>query len=577
MRSTISRVLGGAILGSALLSGCTPNTTPHGDSGGATSKPATRIVELEEVETLSEEVANQLVEFSDAVRRRDLEQALTHLTDDFRGTPFEESPPEDRVKVEPLPADTTRLVQTAFSSPVLRTKFLDSVESVLLPLTRIDHVFFKTRGAEFRPDRCNGDVRLTAHILGRGEGGAPFSLYAYAGGAVRRASLDEPWQLASFTLNKVIRLSRPTPLFTDVAAAAGLSVTLPRLGKNGNDKFYWRGAAIGDIDADGRFDLFTSTHDQNYLYRNRGDGNFENNVKSAGIDAPPGSTGPLFFDYDNDGDDDLFLGFVGWVEDGAPGGETLRLYRNDGAGKFEDVSDQVGLSGYLTCAFSSVVADFNNDGWLDIYVCSYERLDKVYPNSWYRATNGNPNLLLENRGGDLFVDVAKTAGVAGTSWSYAAAAADYDGDGDADLYVANDYGDNALYVNNGDGTFADQAEELGVIDTGNGMGATWGDTNGDGRLDLYVANMSSSAGNRILGRLAERSRSPEEAVLFKLAAGNSLFRQKETQGFLSHPSEQGGLGASWAWGVSFLDIDLDAVPDWYIANGFISGDSLKDT
>ena len=192
------------------------------------------------------------------------------------------------------------------------------------------------------------------------------------------------------------------------------------------------------------------------------------------------------------------------------------------------------------------------------------------------ATNGQPNLLLRNIDGTRFEEIGAQAGLAGRSWSYAAAAADYDEDGDIDLAVANDYGVNALYRSRGDGTYENVAEELGLLDVGNGMGAAWGDLDLDGRLDLYVSNMSSSAGNRILKRFAERERSDTEDVLYKLAAGNSIFLQRDS-GFERLAPSAGGVGASWAWGSSLQDLDLDGDLDIYVANGFISGDSLKDT
>ena len=174
------------------------------------------------------------------------------------------------------------------------------------------------------------------------------------------------------------------------------------------------------------------------------------------------------------------------------------------------------------------------------------------------------------------LNVAKAAGVAGSSWAYAAAAADFDQDGDQDLYVANDYGDNNLYRNRGDGTFEDVAKKLGVLDTGNGMGAAWADLDNDGDLDLYVSNMASSAGNRILRRLATKDGTDIESKLFKLAAGNTIFLQEDGR-FRQLPALAGGVGASWAWAPALLDIDLDGILDIYVANGFISGDSLKDT
>jgi hypothetical protein len=152
------------------------------------------------------------------------------------------------------------------------------------------------------------------------------------------------------------------------------------------------------------------------------------------------------------------------------------------------------------------------------------------------------------------------------------------------------------------------AREFGVLDTGNGMGVFWDDLDADGRLDLYVSNMSSSAGNRILRRLTSRAAaapapsagsapriapgegsapraeaaaapppiSAVEQTLLKLASGNTIFRQSAS-GFDRLPADHGGVSASWAWSASALDIDLDGVRDIYVANGFISGDSLKDT
>ena len=207
---------------------------------------------------------------------------------------------------------------------------------------------------------------------------------------------------------------------------------------------------------------------------------------------------------------------------------------------------------------------------------NYHHYGEFYPDSWYQASNGLPNLLLHNEGGQGFVDVASKAGVAGHGWSYAASFADYDADGDQDFYVANDFGDNNLYRNLGDGTFEDVASELGVLDTGNGMGVLWNDLDGDGALDIYVSNMSSSAGQRILRRFAEQSGSEIEGKLYKLAAGNTIFLQRDGK-FERLPASAGGIGASWAWGASALDIDLDGHQDVYVANGFISGDSLKDT
>ena len=539
---------------------------------------------MEAVEEQSEAVANRLIEFSDAVRKRDYPRAREYLSADFLGTGIAELEVKDRETLALGTSKTHYHVDTTRETAVDRDGFVASLEKLLAPLEAIEYVFFKTRGAEFESDGSRGILRMTASIIGRGEQDRPYSLYGWARAEVIR--IETNWYLRRFVVNRLQVMTRDEPIFTDVAAAAGVAEFGPRLGKKGNASFYWRGAATADIDGDGLFDIFTSTSRRNFLYRNRGDGTFEDVAEKAGLVGAPGVTGPLFFDYDRDGDQDLFCGYVGWEVDGVPDGERIHLYQNDGEGRFDDVTEAVGLGGVSINAFSAGAADVDNDGWLDLYICNYNRLDAIYPNSWYRATNGSPNALFHNRQGKAFENVAVKAGVAGTGWSYAAAFADFDEDGDQDLYVANDYGDNCLYRNRGDLTFEDVAAELGVLDTGNGMGATWGDLDNDGRLDLYVSNMSSSAGNRILKRLAadgsnegssSRGRgSPTHEILVKLAAGNTIFRQSD-DGFERVPVANGGIMASWAWSASILDINLDGTQDVYVANGFISGDSLKDT
>ena len=108
------------------------------------------------------------------------------------------------------------------------------------------------------------------------------------------------------------------------------------------------------------------------------------------------------------------------------------------------------------------------------------------------------------------------------------------------------------------------------------MGVSFGDFNNDGRLDLHVTNMSSTAGNRILGRLFPGA-TPEQNVLKKLASGNSLFENVGGGRFREVTAEAGPFGGAWAWGGGFIDFDNDSHEDFYSPNGFISGKSMKDT
>src|SRR5262249_54297225 len=180
-------------------------------------------------------------------------------------------------------------------------------------------------------------------------------------------------------------------------------------------------------------------------------------------------------------------------------------------------------------------ADYDNDGYLDIFVCNYNMLDidELNADQWPRplpyhdANNGGGSYLLKNDGHWHFRDVTKEVGldVNNRRWTFAACWEDYDNDGLIDLYVANDFGRKNLYKNLG-GRFVDVAAEAGVEDMGSGMSVSWGDYNRDGWMDLYVANMFSSAGGRITFQPQfQPSVSPRvKANIQRLAKGNSLFR-----------------------------------------------------
>jgi hypothetical protein len=144
--------------------------------------------------------------------------------------------------------------------------------------------------------------------------------------------------------------------------------------------------------------------------------------------------------------------------------------------------------------------------------------------------------------------------------------------------VANDFGENALFLNQGD-HFTDAASAMGMQDPGNGMGVSLGDYNNDGHVDLHVTNMSSTAGKRILKRLFpdEAAEVKSTQLLGKLAAGNSLFQNMGDGTFNEVSAELGPFTAGWAWGGGFLDFDNDGWQDLHFPNGFVSGKSMKDT
>jgi hypothetical protein len=155
-------------------------------------------------------------------------------------------------------------------------------------------------------------------------------------------------------------------------------------------------------------------------------------------------------------------------------------------------------------------------------------------------------------------------------WSFAASWEDFDIDGDPDLYVANDYGRNNLYRNDG-GTFKDVAAELGVEDSASGMSVTWADYDLDGRQDLYVSNMFSAAGSRIT---SQKEFKPDADLgtrkrFRRFTRGNTLFRNT-TEGFIDTSESAGVTMGRWAWGSRFVDLNNDGWQDLVVTNGYLS-------
>ena len=336
----------------------------------------------------------------------------------------------------------------------------------------------------------------------------------------------------------------------------------------GVDLFGYQGLAIGDVNGDGLDDLFLCQPGglPNRLYVQNEDGTATDMSAAAGVDLLDRSSAALLIDLDNDGDQDLVVMAY----------DSVLIYSNDGAGRFSSAAEVAHSS-----SSSMAAADYDLDGDLDLYLCGYSAptgRDNT-PIPYHDANNGLPNRLLRNDGGWRFTDVTASSGleVNNRRYSFAASWEDYDNDGDADLYVANDFGRNNLYRNDG-GVFTDVAPVAGVEDISAGMGVTWGDYNNDGLMDIYVSNMFSSAGNRVSYQRQFRPGDDDatRALFQRHARGNSLFANLGDGTFRDVSTDAGVTMGRWAWGSRFLDINNDGLQDILVANGYITNEDTGD-
>lgn len=568
---------------------------PSPAPGAPGTKGQVEVNRLEISEELSESLANEMLDLSVATRDRNYEQTAKFFPAALTARPFPSQPLPLKMDIKwigthgwvakeaSLAAGTPQAEPGAAPAAVKISSeaFLDDWFAFLAHFSEIEDARVKVKLAAFDDSAqavlgapvptavvgATGHARLAFFVIGRNAEQQREWARGVAEVGVRYAQTNH-WQIESFTLTSFDSMVATQDLFSEVSVPAGVAASAAPFGASGNDDFVYRGAVAADFNNDGWVDLFVCGNDRNYLYLNDGKGHFRDATREAGLDKIDPCVAPVALDYDNDGDEDLFLTSVG----------TQMLLRNrlkeDGTLKFEDVSVKAGVA-HEAVGFSAAVGDVNGDGLPDIYVTNYNYYGKVVPNSWYKATNGRPNLLFINQGDGTFREEARKWGVDDTRWSYAAEFADVNGDGKLDLYVVNDFGEKALYINKGD-HFVDEAAERGVLDPGNGMGVSFGDWNNDGLLDLHVTNMSSTAGNRIVTRLFPGA-SPKDNVLKKLASGNSLFLNTGDGHFKDITADVGGLSAGWAWGGGFIDFDNDGWEDLYTPNGFISGKSMKDT
>ena len=392
---------------------------------------------------------------------------------------------------------------------------------------------------------------------------------------------------AIFSFDQLISGAPLGVQFVNVAREAGLRAKTIFGGEKKNRYLLETtgcGVAFFDYDNDGWLDIFLvngtrfetkfpkGSEPVNRLYKNNRDGTFTDVTIEAGLARHGWGQGVCVGDYDNDGNDDLFVTYWG---DNA-------LYHNNGNGKFTDVSVKAGITTgggsfkrwNTGCAF----LDYDRDGWLDLMVANYIDFDPKtapLPESGpctYKGIlvacgppglKGGKNILFHNNGDGTFSDVSAKAGILNTEGTYGLGVlvADFDNDGWPDIYVANDSSSSCLYKNNRDGTFREIGVEAGVAfgpdgETQAGMGASAADFDGDGNLDIVKTNFAG-----------------DTSTLYRNLGGDAF----------EDVTFQAGLGRNTrflGWGVGFLDFDNDGLPDILTCNGHVypeMGETSQDS
>ena len=348
-------------------------------------------------------------------------------------------------------------------------------------------------------------------------------------------------------------------------------------GACGIDVYSNNGVAAGDFDNDGFDDLYVCQPAglPNRLYRNRGDGTFEDVTEKAGVAVLDNTACALFADFRNCGLQDLLVVC----------GSGPLLFVNQGDGTFVQRRDAFKFAKAPQGTFThAALADYDRDGRLDIYFCTYQYylgLDQYhYPVPYFDARNGPPNCLLHNEGDGTFVERTVEAGLGADNdrYSFACAWGDANSNGLPDLCVANDFGSTQLYRNNGDGTFKVASAEAHVEDVGAGMSACWADVNNDGHQDIYITSMWEASGQRVSGQAQFHARAPEKIreLYQRHARGNALYRNQGDGTFRNVGRAAGTEMGRWSWSADFWDFDHDGFQDLYVTNGYITAEERMD-
>ncbi len=518
--------------------------------------------------------------FTDALRERDRERLLAAFRPDFRGEVLPASGRERREAglVSELRWSATETLPTR---SVDAAGFVDHLIGHLKDFARIERTRLQVLHIELvdrEAGRWRVEFLLTA--AGRSSVEGPMEHVSRYRAELRYADDDEVKRgtaiLARFRTESVILRTAPRMLMQEVTEQVGLDkVPLPdnwklptHLVRTHRYQF-----AVEDYDRDGYPDIAVSaTNGRPLLLHSVGGKSFEDVTEAIGLLAAHDSPKERmlnalvgWIDYDNDGFPDLLMGY--------------RLYHNEGGKRFVPIA-KPGLH-FDRSPFGCVVADFDGDGLLDLYIVNQKGFKPRPPGKrpWVGDPHaGTENHLWHNEGGGRFRDITAEAGAGGgRHQTFAGVPLFLDDDPFVDLYLANDFGANVLLRNRGDGTFEDVTAGSGAGDFATSMGVSAGDLDNDGKTELYVANMYSKMGRRIIANVGHDDYPPGLYDMIRGSlAGSRLYRLTGDGIEYEEVSQQQGVNqVGWAFAPVMVDLDSDGWLDLYATTGFNSADRNK--